>query len=47
MGRVWPNNDQIHLGGMGLDTYQLFTNFLVQSNDDLKGRKIMSPGVVS
>lgn len=44
MGKVWPNNEQVYLGGAGLDTYQLFTNFPVQSVDDLKGRKIMAPG---
>lgn len=44
MGKVWPNNDQVYLGGMGLDTYQLFTSFPVRSIDDLKGRKIMAPG---
>lgn len=44
MGKVWPNNEQVYLGGMGLDTYQLFTSFPVRSIDDLKGRKIMAPG---
>jgi TRAP-type C4-dicarboxylate transport system substrate-binding protein len=44
MGAAWSRNNQIYLGGAALDTYHLFTNFPVNSIDDLKGRKIMAPG---
>jgi len=35
------------LGGSVLDTYHLMTNFPVESVDDLRGRKILAPGVTS
>jgi TRAP-type C4-dicarboxylate transport system substrate-binding protein len=44
MGNAWSSNEQVYLGGMGLDTYHLFSSFPVRGIDDLKGRKIMAPG---
>lgn len=45
MMAAWEDNDVVYLGGgFGLDDYLLFTKFPVKSLDDLKGRKIGTPG---
>ncbi len=40
----WTKYNQVYLGGVGLDTYGVITNFPVKSVDDIKGRKIAAPG---
>lgn len=40
----WEGNNVVFLGATGADTYHLYTNFPVDSIDDLKGRKILAPG---
>lgn len=45
MMKAWADNDVVYLGGgFGLDDYLLFTKFPVKSLDDLKGKKIGTPG---
>lgn len=45
MMKAWDDNDLVYIGGgFGLDDYLLFTKFPVKSLDDLKGRKIGTPG---
>lgn len=45
MMKAWESNDVVYIGGgFGLDDYLLFTKFPVRSLDDLKGRKIGTPG---
>jgi len=44
MKAAWTKNNQVYLGGAALDTYHLFTNFPVNSLEDLKGKRIMAPG---
>lgn len=44
MQEAWAKRNQIYLGATGVETYHLFTNFPVESIDDLKGRKILAPG---
>ncbi len=45
MMKAWEDNDLVYLGGgFGLDDYLLFTKFPIKSVDDLKGRKIGTPG---
>ncbi|RZS78674.1 C4-dicarboxylate TRAP transporter substrate-binding protein [Pigmentiphaga kullae] len=45
MMKAWEANDVVYIGGgFGLDDYLLFTKFPVKSLDDLKGRKIGTPG---
>ena len=40
----WGKYNQVYLGGAGLDTYGILTNFPVKTVDDLKGHKIAAPG---
>jgi TRAP-type C4-dicarboxylate transport system substrate-binding protein len=40
----WEKHNQVYLGGAGLDTYGILTNFPVKSVDDLNGHKIAAPG---
>jgi len=40
----WTNYNQIYLGGVGLDSYGILTNFPVTSVDDVNGHKIAAPG---
>lgn len=45
MMQAWEDNDVVYIGGgFALDDYLLFTKFPVKSLDDLKGRKIGTPG---
>lgn len=44
MGQAWSKNQLVYLGGAALDAYHLWTNFPVNSVDDLKGKKITAPG---
>ncbi|OGA52356.1 MAG: hypothetical protein A3G25_18555 [Betaproteobacteria bacterium RIFCSPLOWO2_12_FULL_63_13] len=37
--------NQVRLGGSGVDSMELLTTFAVKSVDDLKGRKISTPGL--
>ncbi|MCG8337248.1 MAG: C4-dicarboxylate TRAP transporter substrate-binding protein [Proteobacteria bacterium] len=40
----WDKNNQVFLGGAGLDSYGILTNFPAKTVDDLKGHKIAAPG---
>ena len=44
MGQEWSKYNQICLGGAGLDTYGVLTNFPVSKVEDVKGHKIAAPG---
>jgi TRAP-type C4-dicarboxylate transport system substrate-binding protein len=44
MRDAWTQQNQKFLGANALDSYQLMTNFPVDSVDDLRGRKILAPG---
>jgi len=44
LAQEWTNHNQIILGGAGLDTYGILTNFAVQTVDDVDGHKIAAPG---
>lgn len=44
---AWTEQNQRFLGGSVLDTYHLMTNFPVQKVADLRGRKILAPGVAA
>jgi TRAP-type C4-dicarboxylate transport system substrate-binding protein len=44
MGGTWTKNGLVYLGGAALDSYHLWTNYPVNSVDDLKGKKITAPG---
>ena len=43
-GREWEKHNQVFLGGAGLDTYGILTNFPVNTVADLDGHKIAAPG---
>lgn len=45
LNAAWTEQNQHFLGGSVLDTYHLMTNFPVNSMEDLRGRKILAPGV--
>lgn len=47
LNAAWTSQNQHFLGGSVLDTYHLMTNFPVNSVEDLRGRKILAPGVTS
>ena len=47
LNAAWTSQNQHFLGGSVLDTYHLMTNFPVNSVDDLRGRKILAPGVTA
>jgi len=40
----WTKYTQVYLGGVGLDTYGILTNFPVKTVDDVNGHKIAAPG---
>ena len=40
----WTKYNQEYLGGVGLDTYGILTNFQVKTVDDIDGHKIAAPG---
>ncbi len=42
--KEWSKHNQVYLGGAGLDSYGILTNFPVKTVDDLKGHKIAAPG---
>lgn len=42
---AWTKQNQVYLGASGADTHHLFTTFPVNSLADLRGRKILAPGV--
>ncbi len=44
MAEAWHDENQVFLGGSVADSYQLYTNFPVNSIDDLVGKKILAPG---
>jgi len=45
MAQAWADNDVLYIGGgFALDDYYLFTKFALNSLDDLKGRKLGTPG---
>jgi TRAP-type C4-dicarboxylate transport system substrate-binding protein len=47
LNAAWTAQNQHYLGGSVLDTYHLMTNFPVSSVDDLRGRRILAPGVAA
>jgi C4-dicarboxylate-binding protein DctP len=42
--RSWTDQNEVYLGGSGVETYHLMTNFPVHTMADLQGRKILAPG---
>ena len=44
VAKEWTKYNQVYLGGVGLDTYGILTNFPVQTVDDINGHKIAAPG---
>ncbi len=44
LNQEWTKHNQVYLGGAGLDTYGVLTNFPVKTVDDLKGHKLAAPG---
>lgn len=44
MADAWKGENQVYLGGSVADSYQLYTNFPVNSVADLAGKKILAPG---
>ena len=40
----WTKYNHVYLGGVGLDTYGILTNFPVKTVDDIDGHKIAAPG---
>lgn len=42
----WDRHDLVLLGLTASDTYDIYTNFPVNSIDDLRGRRISAPGVL-
>jgi len=45
MAKTWENNGVVYLGnGFGVDDYYLFTKFPVNRLEDIRGRKIGTPG---
>ena len=45
--KEWTKHNAVYLGAQVADTYHLITNFPVRSMDDLKGKKLMTPGAVA
>jgi TRAP-type C4-dicarboxylate transport system substrate-binding protein len=43
----WDKYNQIYLGSTGVDNYHLYTNFPIKSLDDLKGKRLGTPGTVA
>lgn len=43
----WEKYNQVYLGSTGVDNYHIFTNFPVKTLDDLKGRRLGTPGTVA
>lgn len=41
---AWEDQNVVFLGASGVETYHLFTNFPVNSLEDLEGRKLFAPG---
>ncbi len=44
MADAWTRNNLVHLAGVSVDSYHLWSSFPVRSLADLKGRKISAPG---
>ncbi|MEE4354389.1 MAG: C4-dicarboxylate TRAP transporter substrate-binding protein [Desulfatiglans sp.] len=44
MAKEWTQYNQIYLGGVGLDTYGILTNFPIKTVNDINGHKIAAPG---
>jgi TRAP-type C4-dicarboxylate transport system substrate-binding protein len=43
----WEKYNQVYLGSTGVDNYHIFTNFPVKTLDDLKGKRLGTPGTVA
>lgn len=43
-GGAWNRNGLVHLASVGVDCYQMYTNFPIKSVADLKGKKIGGAG---
>lgn len=46
MKAEWDKHNLVFLAATGSDTYDIWTKFPVKSIDDLKGKKISSPGIL-
>ncbi|WP_108127354.1 C4-dicarboxylate TRAP transporter substrate-binding protein [Saccharospirillum mangrovi] len=46
LANEWEGNGVVFLGATASDTYDLYTNFPVDSLDDFNGRRISAPGVL-
>lgn len=47
LNQQWDKYNQIYLGSTGVDNYHLYTNFPVKTLDDLKGKRLGTPGTVA
>ena len=43
----WDKYNQIYLASTGVDTYHLYTTFPINTLDDLKGKRLGTPGTVA
>ncbi len=47
LNKQWDKYNQIYLGSTGVDNYHLYTNFPIKTLDDLKGKRLGTPGTVA
>ena len=45
--RQWDKYNQIYLGSTGVDNYHLYTSFPIATLDDLRGKRLGTPGTVA
>ncbi len=43
----WDKYNQVYLGSTGVDNYHLYTTFPIKTLDDLKGKRLGTPGTVA
>ncbi|MCX5908235.1 MAG: C4-dicarboxylate TRAP transporter substrate-binding protein, partial [Deltaproteobacteria bacterium] len=47
LNKQWDKYNQVYLGSTGVDNYHLFTTFPIKTLDDLKGKRLGTPGTVA